>query len=151
MSVDRIKELLELMAEHDLVELEVEEGGEFKVKLKKPCAQMAVMPAAMPMAQMSQSQAGGPSPAQVAPAEDDPNLVPIKSPIVGTFYSAPAPDADPFVKEGDKVSKDTIVCIVEAMKIMNEVKAEVSGTIEKILIENGEAVEYGAPIFMVRL
>ncbi len=150
MSVDKIRELLDLMAEHDLVELELEEGGDFKVKLKKPCAQMTAVPAAASMPPMPAQPQPAASSAPAAPPEDDPDLIPIKSPIVGTFYRSPSPDADPFVKEGDKVGKDSIVCIVEAMKIMNEVKAEVSGTIEKILIENGEAVEYGAPMFLVR-
>ena len=77
-------------------------------------------------------------------------LTPIKSPIVGTFYASPSPDSAPFVAAGDKVSSDTIVCIIEAMKIMNEIKAEVAGTIEKVLIENGEPVEYGQPLFLVR-
>jgi acetyl-CoA carboxylase biotin carboxyl carrier protein len=70
--------------------------------------------------------------------------------MVGTFYRAPAPDADPYVKEGDTIQKDTVVCIVEAMKLMNEIEAEVNGTIVKVLVENGQLVEYGQPLFLVK-
>lgn len=75
----------------------------------------------------------------------------IVSPMVGTFYAAPAPDAEPYVKVGDQVSENTVVCIVEAMKLMNEIEAEVKGTIEDILVENGQLVEYGQPLFLVKL
>jgi len=151
MSVDRIKELLALMQEHDLVELALEEG-DFKVRLKKPGAYLSAMPASMPAMPMHPVAASGPRPAAATAegAADDADLVPIKSPIVGTFYRAPAPDADPFVKEGDKLGKNAIVCIIEAMKIMNEVKSGVEGTVVKILVENGEPVEYGQAMFLVR-
>jgi len=76
-------------------------------------------------------------------------LVEIKSPIVGTFYSAPSPDSEPFVEVGSKIEENSVVCIVEAMKVMNEIKAEVSGTIVEILVKNGEAVEYGQVLFKV--
>jgi acetyl-CoA carboxylase biotin carboxyl carrier protein len=81
---------------------------------------------------------------------DDPTLHKIVSPMVGTFYRAPAPDAEPYVKEGDQVQEDTVVCIVEAMKLMNEIEAEVRGTIVKVLVENGQLVEYGQPLFLVK-
>ncbi|MBN2712082.1 MAG: acetyl-CoA carboxylase biotin carboxyl carrier protein [Planctomycetes bacterium] len=149
MSVDKIRELLELMNENELVELELEEG-DFKVKLKKPGAGMMTMvPSAAPVAAPAPA-AGAPAPAAAAAPAVDPNLVPIKSPIVGTFYRAPSPDSDPFASEGSQVNKDSVVCIIEAMKIMNEIKAGVSGTIEKILVENGEPIEYGQPLFLVR-
>ncbi len=80
----------------------------------------------------------------------DEDLHKITSPIVGTFYSSPAPDKEPYVKEGSKVSADTIVCIVEAMKLMNEIQAEVSGEIVKVYVENGQPVEYGQPLFGIR-
>jgi acetyl-CoA carboxylase biotin carboxyl carrier protein len=80
----------------------------------------------------------------------DPDLFTIKSPIVGTFYRAPSPEAAPFVQEGDVVRKDSVVCIIEAMKIMNEIRAEVDGRIEKVLVEGGEPVEYGQPLFLVK-
>lgn len=142
MSVARIKELIDLMNENSLAELELEEG-DFKVRL---CKQGAGVPAVC--------AAPAPLPAASAPAAGAPaaeaGLVPIKSPIVGTFYASPSPEADSFVAEGAKVNKETVVCIVEAMKIMNEIKAGVSGTIVKRLVENGEPVEYGQPLFLVR-
>ncbi len=148
MSLERIKELLALMDEHGLAELELAEG-EFKVRLKKNTGpELVAMPAIAPVMNAAPPVAAGAEP--TAAAAEDAGLVPIKSPIVGTFYHAPTPEADPFVKEGDRVGKDSVVCIVEAMKIMNEVQAGLSGTIEKILVENGEPVEYGQPLFMVR-
>ncbi len=141
MSSERIQELLQLMAEHGLSELELEEG-EFKVRLAKPTAPVAGVAAPAPMA-------AAPAAAPAAAAVDS-DLVPIDSPIVGTFYRSPAPDADPFVKAGDSVDDEAVVCIVEAMKVMNEVKSGVRGTIAQILVENGEAVEYGQPLFLVK-
>jgi acetyl-CoA carboxylase biotin carboxyl carrier protein len=140
MSVEKIKDLLALMKENELAELELCEG-DFKVKLKKNVAPMAMAApiAAAPVA----------APAPVMKVADM-SLVPVKSPIVGTFYHAPSPDAAPFISVGDKVTKDTVVCIIEAMKIMNEIKAEISGTVTEILVENGEPVEYGQPLFMVK-
>lgn len=148
MSVEKIRELLELMNENDLVEMEVEET-DFKVKLRKPQAVAPVLTAApMPMAHAPAAPAGA-SPA--APrAEEDPSLTPITSPIVGTFYRAASPEADPFVQTGTTVTTDTVVCIIEAMKIMNEIKAGLKGEIVKILVENGEPVEYGQTLFLVR-
>jgi len=143
------------MKEYDLVEMEVEEK-DFSVALRKQgafCAQ-PMMPVGyaqpMPMAAPAPMQ-GQPAAQPAAPAAAaDPGLVEIKSPIVGTFYRTPSPEADPFVKEGDKVQKDTVVCIIEAMKIMNEIKAEMDGAIERVLVESGEPVEYGQPLFLVR-
>lgn len=159
MSVDKISALLELMKEYDLVEMEVEEK-DFSVALRKQgafCAQQPMMPAgyAQPMPMMAapapmQGQPAAQPAAPAAAAAGDPGLVEIKSPIVGTFYRTPSPEADPFVKEGAKVAKDTVVCIIEAMKIMNEIKAEMDGVIEQVLVESGEPVEYGQPLFLVR-
>ncbi|MCX7934495.1 MAG: acetyl-CoA carboxylase biotin carboxyl carrier protein [Planctomycetota bacterium] len=146
MSLERIRELLQLMKEHDLAELELSEK-DFSVKLKKAMPAIMATPAAPAPALAA---APSPPPAVASAAASDEGLVPIKSPIVGTFYRASAPDAQPFVNVGQKVTKETVVCIVEAMKIMNEIKAGVNGTIEKILVENGEPVEYGQPLFLVR-
>ena len=148
MSIEKIGKLLEMMNENDLVELELEEG-DFKVKLKKPGCNIVAAPA-MPMS-AAMPVAAPAALADSAAAEDDiSGLTPILSPIVGTFYSAPSPDADPFVSLGSQVNDETVVCIVEAMKIMNEVKAELSGTVEKILVKNGEPVEYGQPLFLIK-
>ena len=151
MSTEKIRELLEMMKEFELVEIDLEEEN-FRVLLKKAGANMVAAPMAMPAAYAA-APAAAPAAAAAAPAAaalDMTGLTPIKSPIVGTFYASPSPDADAFVKVGDKVSASTQVCIIEAMKIMNEIKAELSGTIEKILVQNGEPVEYGQPLFLVR-
>lgn len=95
------------------------------------------------------ASAGGSPPAGHEVSEDS-HLSSISSPMVGTFYAAAAPDAEAYVRVGDRIRADTVVCIVEAMKVMNEIKAEVSGVIEKIMVENGQPVEFGQPMFMIR-
>lgn len=119
--------------------------SEAKPQPDVPAANTAPVPAA-PAAPVQ------PAPAQPAPAKvaDDAALHKIVSPMVGTFYRAPAPDAEPYVKVGDRVDEKTIVCIVEAMKLMNEIEAEVRGEIVDILVENGQLVEYGQPMFLVK-
>ena len=148
MDIDRIKTVIDLMREHDLNEFAVEEK-DFKLSLKRggpaPAMMMAspmLAPAALPAA-----PAAAPA-AKAAPAADE-NLTPIPSPLVGTFYRAGSPDADPFVQVGSRVNKDTVVCIIEAMKVMNEIKAETSGVIKKILVENATAVQFGQPMFLI--
>jgi acetyl-CoA carboxylase biotin carboxyl carrier protein len=154
MSAERIKELLEFMEKHDLAEMEVEEEG-FRVKLVKSRPQPPMMvPAVAPAvpAVAAVPTAGGAAKGGAAPAATParaPGLVEITSPIVGTFYRAPAPDADPFVEAGTQVEPDTTICIIEAMKVMNEVKAEKKGVIREVLVENGQPVEYGQPIFLL--
>ncbi|TNE88970.1 MAG: acetyl-CoA carboxylase biotin carboxyl carrier protein, partial [Deltaproteobacteria bacterium] len=101
-------------------------------------------------APVAAAPAAAPAPAANAPAADDPNLKTIESPMVGTFYRAPNPDADVFVKVGDSVSPGKVLCIVEAMKLMNEIESEVSGTIVEILVENGQPVQFGQPLFKIR-
>ena len=145
---ERIRQLLELMEQHGLCELRLEDG-DFKITLKKPrdepspsstqvitLAQPGVIPA-LP------APAPAPSEIPAAAAADGPGqLIELRSPCVGTLYRSPTPDAEPFVEEGDEVEPDTTVCIIEAMKVMNEVKAERHGTVDKILVENGQPVEY---------
>ena len=144
MSIEKISKLVEIMNENDLVEVELQEK-DLKIKLKKPGCNMVAAPAMMAPAMPAAISATG------APTVDDTaGLTPIPSPIVGTFYSAPSPESADFTSVGDTVTNDTVVCIVEAMKIMNEVKAEISGTIEKVLVKNGEPVEYGQPLFLVK-
>jgi acetyl-CoA carboxylase biotin carboxyl carrier protein len=143
-SIDRIKDLLALMRDNDLAELELREG-EFRVALRRQTTIAAPAlpppPAIAPAAAPAAPSAGG---------LDATGLEPIKSPIVGTIYRGPTPDAPPFVNEGDAGEKNTVVCIIEAMKIMNEIKAGVDGRIERVLVESGEPVEYGQPLFLVR-
>jgi len=141
MDLERIQELLRLMELHALAEIEVESSGE-KVRLRKAEAQLQAAPAL--------ASTREPAAAQTFAAEgatDDGYA--IVSPIVGTFYRAPSPDTEPFVEGGDPVEPDTVVCIVEAMKVMNEVKAGVTGSIRKVLVENGKPVEYGQALFLV--
>jgi acetyl-CoA carboxylase biotin carboxyl carrier protein len=150
MSTERIQELLQLMEAHDLVELELKEEN-FKVRLSKQGAGLPLMQAVPHAALPAAPQGGASEPAAGAGAAAPGEGLPvIESPIVGTFYTAPAPEADPFVKVGDKVGKETVVCIVEAMKVMNEVHAGIGGVIAEILVENGEAVEFGQPLFRIR-
>ncbi|MEO0586435.1 MAG: acetyl-CoA carboxylase biotin carboxyl carrier protein [Planctomycetota bacterium] len=149
-----LRQLIKLMVDNDLTELDLEEGSE-KIRLTRrdgtPVVQAAPLAAPMaPVAAAPAAPAGAP-PAPAAPeADDDADLDAIKSPMVGTCYLAPSPEADSFVNVGDRVSADTVVCLVEAMKVFNEIKAETSGTIEKVLVENGQAVEYDQPLYRVR-
>ena len=146
MDMDRIKSVIDLMREHELCEFAIEEK-DFKLSLKRGSgASMMMVPQAMPSAGVAAAAAAAPAPA--APAAEE-LLTPIASPLVGTFYRAGSPDADPFVQVGSRVSKDTVVCIIEAMKVMNEIKAEASGVIKKILIENATVVQFGQPMFLI--
>ena len=152
MSVDKISQLLSLMKKFDIVELELEEG-EFSVALRKQGAFLSSgQPAAVaqPMAFAPLPQAAAAAPAAPAASAPDVGLHQIKSPIVGTFYRAPTPEAPPFVDVGAKVAKGTVLCIIEAMKIMNEIKAEEDGVIERVLVEAGEPVEYGQALFLLK-
>jgi acetyl-CoA carboxylase biotin carboxyl carrier protein len=151
--IKRIKELVEMMVANDLVEVEIIDGGN-KIVLKRPqqaaATPLPVMAPAMPPTAYAVPAAAANTafaPAQAPTGEE--NLVDIKSPIVGTFYAAPSPDSEPYVKVGADVNADTVVCIVEAMKVMNEIKAETNGTIAKIMVANGQAVEYGQVLFKV--
>ena len=142
----KVKEIIDIMVENDLVEVEIVDGDS-KIHLKRPGSAGVVTHTAAPLPIMAPAAA---YPGAVpAPATSD-NLADIKSPIIGTFYSAPSPDSQPYVKAGDHVTPDTVVCIIEAMKVMNEIKAETSGTIEKVLVTNGQVVEFGQAIFKVR-
>ena len=144
----KVKELIQLMIDNNLVEVEIEEGDS-KISLKRPnpAAQVVTqVPMAAPMAVPTAPAASVPV---AAPASDE-GLVEVTSPMVGTFYSAPSPDSDPFVSVGDAVKADTVVCIVEAMKVMNEIKSEVTGTIAEVMCKAGEAVEFGQVLFKVK-
>lgn len=147
MELKKVKELIDIMKENDLVELEVVDGDS-KVHLKRPGAVMPMMNS-MPMAAPMAAPAA-PAADASAPAADDDKLIKVTSPIVGTFYQAPSPDAKPYVKAGDKVQPDTVVCIVEAMKVMNEIKAEATGTVVEVLCKDGQAVEFGQVLFKLR-
>lgn len=149
---DKIRQLVEMMVKNDLVEISLRDG-DVEVSLRRPnptsvpAVQMAGGPVMVPAASPTALPEGSP---EVAKCEDEVGLVEIVSPMVGTFYSASSPEAAPFVSVGSSVGTDTPVCIIEAMKVFNEVKAEVSGTIEKILVKNEQAVEFGQPLYLVR-
>lgn len=170
MTLKDIRDLIRLVDKTGFEEVEIEHEGT-KLLLKKvvekptqavttvavPSAETTVQAVSAPVQQAPVQAAENVSSQSAAPAskassapEEDPSLHKIVSPMVGTFYRAPAPDADPYVKEGDQVDESTVVCIVEAMKLMNEIEAEVKGTIVKVLVENGQLVEYGQPLFLVK-
>jgi acetyl-CoA carboxylase biotin carboxyl carrier protein len=159
MDIDKVEKLLELMDNHGLQEVEIEQG-DTRIKLKKSGEPVAPAPmiAAAPMVHHAVPMVvNGAAPAapvaqEAAPAAPvaDPSLVEVTSPMVGTFYNAPAPDADPFVSEGDTIAADTVVCIIEAMKVMNEIRSEFAGEVVQVLVENGESVEYGQPLVVIR-
>ncbi len=141
----KIKDIVAMMVEKDLVEVEIVTGDD-KIYLRRPEAQQVQ---AVPMAQAPIAVA---APVAAAPAQPavDPNLKEIVSPIVGTFYTAPSPDSPAYIKIGDTVTDDSVVCIVEAMKVMNEIKAELSGTITEMCVENGQAIEFGQVLYKVK-
>lgn len=154
MKIEEIKTIIKLMSENDLTEFKIE-AEDMHLCLKRggqlPGSQI-IIPAAAPAAVQAAAPAAVP-PAPAAPAAPAPaassSRSTVDAPIVGTFYRSPSPDAQAFVQVGDKVKPDTTVCIIEAMKVMNEIKAEKSGVIKEILVENGQPVEYGQPIFVL--
>jgi acetyl-CoA carboxylase biotin carboxyl carrier protein len=155
--IEQIRELIQLMAEHDIAQVCIR-NGDAHLELKRIGDQTVVH--APPVAVAHAPAPSAPPPPAAAPAkaappaatpvEEDDGLVPIESPMVGTFYSAPDPNSPPYVTVGTQVTEDTVVCIVEAMKVFNEIKSEVRGTVEKILASNEEGVDFGQPLFLVR-
>ena len=165
MNSKEIKELVEFLIEKDVTEFELERG-DVKMRIKRgqqvqvvqaPVAPMMAAPVMAPaVAAMAAPAAPTASPvatpgpsAPATPAEEE-GLHHVKSPIVGTFYEAPSPGAPPFVKPGDHVAAGQVLCIVEAMKLMNEIESDVAGEVVKALVANGQPVEYGQPLFAVR-
>ncbi len=163
LKVQEIRELIKLVDQSTIDEFEYEHEGS-KIKMKKSAAAEAavIQPAAVqraievpvqqPAVPAASIQETAPAAVQEAPKEtvQDADLHKITSPMVGTFYASPSPDADVYVKSGSKVSKDSVVCIVEAMKLFNEIEAEVNGEIVEILVKDGQLVEYGQPLFLVK-
>jgi acetyl-CoA carboxylase biotin carboxyl carrier protein len=145
-----IKAIIELMKKHDLSVFEIEREG-FRLKLQKgvPAGTTPVAPAAMPAPPKSAAPAAD-TPAAAPRAIESAPLREIVSPMVGTFYRSASPDSPPFVDIGSPVTEDTVVCIIEAMKVMNEIKAETSGTIAEVVAENGKPVQFGQVLFKVR-
>ncbi len=148
MDIAQIRKLIKLVQSSDLTEIEVTEGDQ-TVRISRQ-SQAAAAPAQQTyIAPPTQPAAPSPTPAAPAAAEKSESEHTVKSPMVGTFYRAPSPDAENFVSEGKKVKKGDVLCIIEAMKMMNEIEAEYDGVIEAILTENGTPVEYGQPIFII--
>ena len=148
----RVRDLIKLMADNGLTEIELVEDKS-SIRLKRDLAPAAVVPVSAPTA--------APAPVHTAASEAASTVaVPaakppvageaIKSPMVGTFYAAAGPDSPAFVKVGSHVDKDTVVCIIEAMKVFNEIKAETTGTIAKVLVQNGQGVEFNQPLFLLK-
>jgi acetyl-CoA carboxylase biotin carboxyl carrier protein len=148
--IKEIKALIDLMKKNDLSVFEIEKEG-FRIKLERGASGQAAAIAALPMAVPPKAAA---APAESAPASPKAiESVPLKeiaSPMVGTFYRAASPDAPPFVDVGRTVTEETVVCIIEAMKVMNEIKAETSGVIAEVVAENGKPVQFGQALFKVR-
>jgi acetyl-CoA carboxylase biotin carboxyl carrier protein len=165
MTIDEIKELIHVVRETGIFELEVQRGPD-KVRIRTTAAPVnseVALPAAIPLPFGVPAPQAGPlstppppphdippaSPASAAPQEEDRNVT-VKSPIVGTYYDAPGPGTPPFVKVGDHVEVRHVLCIIESMKLMNEIEAEVAGTVVAKLVENGRPVEYGEALFAIR-
>ncbi len=147
--VQKIKELIRIMKENDLVRLDIQHGDDrIALERAQPHAPAALAPV-MAAAPGAMAPMAVPNPAAAIAARAE-GLVDIKSPIVGTFYEAPSPDSEPYVEPGAHVDTQTVVCIIEAMKVMNEIKAELSGTIVEKVAKNGQAVEYGQVLFRVK-
>lgn len=153
MNTKEIKEVLQLMKDFDVSEFELEKEG-LKVRLKKRgiaaapenYTEMTVTRPAMPSLPAQAQPAAGVS----APAAAVDDGIMVKSPMVGTFYTAPSPDQPPYVAAGKKVKEGDVLCIIEAMKLMNEIKAEISGTVVEVMVANGRPVEFDQPLFKIR-
>lgn len=166
MNSKEIKELVEFLIEKDVTEFELERG-DVKMRIKRgqqvqmiqapmasvmsaPIAAPAHLPVTAPVAATSPAPVATPGPSAPAPAAEEEGLHHVKSPIVGTFYESPSPGAPPFIKPGDHVAAGQVLCIVEAMKLMNEIESDIAGEVVKTLVANGQPVEYGQPLFAIR-
>jgi len=164
MKIQEVRELIKLIDQSSIHEFEYELDGT-KISLKKQGNEIQAVP--MPVQHQEKAVFTQPAEVETKPAAEpakqaeaaaekpkeekhDENLHKIESPMVGTFYTSPSPEADVYVQVGDKVKSDTVVCIVEAMKLFNEIEADVNGEIVEILVDNGELVEYGQPLFLVK-
>ncbi|MFM0039659.1 acetyl-CoA carboxylase biotin carboxyl carrier protein [Paraburkholderia strydomiana] len=154
MDLRKLKTLIDLVSESGISELEVTEG-EGKVRIVKNAPPVYVQPSASYAPQYAQppqvpgAEATAAAAAPATPAVAAPQGHVVTSPMVGTFYRAPSPGADPFVQVGDTVKEGQTICIIEAMKLLNEIESDKSGVVKEILVENGQAVEYGQPLFVV--
>ena len=145
--LDRIRRLIDLMKEHGLTEVDLQQGDQ-QIRLARG-GEASVAGAAYPAMVPAAPQPVAPAAASDSAPADDENIVTINAPMVGTFYSRPNPNSDAYVKVGDHVSNDTTVCIIEAMKVFNEIPAEVSGRVVAILVDDDEPLEFGKPLFKI--
>jgi len=150
MDLRKIKKLIELLEESNLAELEIHEGEE-SVRLSRPTSSPPAAPAQAPVAAAPAPQPAAPGAEAESGGEDSlPDGEIVRSPMVGTFYGAPDPDSPPFVQEGDKVSRGDTLCLIEAMKMFNQIESEYQGTVAAILVESGQPVEFDQPLFVIR-
>ncbi len=154
MTLKELKEMINLMEEHGLSELEVEKEG-LKIRLKRgPAGKIVPEGISFPQAAGVEGHASAAIPPvgqQMArETAESANLVVVRSPMVGTFYTTPAPDAAPYVTKGKRVNEGDVLCIIEAMKLMNEIKSDLGGIIQEILVENGQPVEFDQPLFKIQ-
>ena len=155
MDLIKIKQVVDLMKKSDLSEFEIQDQ-DFKLRIKRdlpgraPIAAQTAPVAAAP-APVAAAPALVAAPAPAAPAAADPSIKLVTSPMVGTYYCTPSPENPPFVTVGSPIKADTVVCIIEAMKVMNEIQSEISGTVVECLVANGTSVEFGQPLFRVKV
>ena len=155
LDIDKIKQLIEMMVDNDISEMSLRDGEE-EINLRRPGGAAGVplvetdslSSSGLPAADSTPVPAAGERLARQRDEEEE--LAKISSPMVGTFYTTPDPESPPFVEVGSQVQPDTVVCILEAMKVFNEIKSEVAGIVERILVKNEDSVEYGQPLFLVR-
>ena len=147
MTIKELKEMINLMQEHGLTELEIEKNG-FKIRLKKGASGAVVQEEVYSSPRLAKEERA--SQAAESQQSEEVGVTIIRSPMVGTFYAAPAPDVEPYAVRGKDVKTGDVLCIIEAMKLMNEIKTEVSGRIADILVENGQSVEFDQPLFKIQ-
>lgn len=155
MDLNLIKKLVKILETSEVTDIEIEENGTKikvakKVRIAQPVQTLSAVPSQAASVAVQQTVESKPAEKKSTEEATESNLHTVRSPIVGTFYRAPAPDADPYVQVGDVVSVGTVLCIVEAMKLMNEIESDVNGKIVKILVENGKPVEYNQPLFLIQ-
>lgn len=152
MNIKELREMIALMKDNDLMELEYEKEGE-RIRLRKTAGEVIIKEAAPMMSHMA-TPASAPAAAPAAPAAvpaDSANVHLVRSPMVGTFYSSPSPDQAPYVAKGAVIKKGDVLCIIEAMKLMNEIRTEIAGKVVEVLVESGQAVEFDQPLFKIEL
>ncbi len=153
MDLEQIRELIALMRQNQIAEIDLEENGgqlqRLRIVAEHPTASSGGLPAANPVVSRESFPVSLPAPEEPSPPAAE-TTVTITSPIVGTFYRSPSPESPAYVEVGDEIGEESVLCIVEAMKVMNEIKAEMTGRIAEILVENGQPVEFGQALFRVQ-